>query len=82
LNRLQPYDKQKQASKRKAQCNDKPFGIYWRNIPFNFLESWEDYLANQFISYQFLDAEMIHTTTPLPITLWYYQLQVIDCWDI
>jgi hypothetical protein len=28
LNRLQPYDKQKQASKRKAQCNDKPFGIY------------------------------------------------------
>jgi hypothetical protein len=23
-------------------------------------------------THQFLDAEVIHTTTPLPITLWYY----------
>jgi hypothetical protein len=30
-------------------------------------------------THQFLDAETIHTTTPLPITLRYYQLQVIDC---
>jgi hypothetical protein len=29
-----------------------------------------------------LDAEVMHTTTPLPITLWYYQLQAIDCWYI
>jgi hypothetical protein len=32
------------------ECNNKPFGTYWRNIPFYFLESWENYLANQFIS--------------------------------
>jgi hypothetical protein len=40
------------------------------NVPFYFPESWETYLTNQFIpNSPFLDAEAMHTTTPLPITL-------------
>jgi hypothetical protein len=39
-------------------------------VPFYFLESWETYLTNQFIpNSPILDAEAMHSTTPLPITL-------------